>query len=512
MMSDQLATLRTKIARLKLNESLLYLNHVLATIRAETDDVALRRCLIESKLVFPHLVHFLAKEIIVGASNFGLEPLAWDSYEELCRIVIDLGDPLQGVGADVDMASVLIRLSHQQFPAQQLLQLQQLGLSLGLYRDVGRIIDPVDFDLRLEAEEALGMSIDAFISMAFLALSARTASHEGRSCAGTFLHWDLVQLQRQGLAFCTPDKWNPFLKKAACSINGFRNECKKHDTSAAGLEYMQFAFNPLYRAPLIDVGDQLYIAPDPLLIVERTTEGLYYDLLERDHMRFTERFGYAFDAFVGQLLESAIDRERLWWESSTKSTLGPRYNAASKNADHAIACARGIVLIECKSIRPSLELTTYATKKSVEQLVDRISGAVEQLSLHAASIDRGEWTSFGIHPAKCVGLVATYGHVHGVNNAFFRRKVLDVLGKRSISPIPWAVVSLSELDSFVSLLDRGADEWQIAGSICSEGEIAMQLKNSYEPMLAENAVSAFSKRKADEFCERCLPSAETTTS
>ena len=76
--------------------------------------------------------------------------------------------------------------------------------------------------------------------------------------------------------------------------------------------YEQFGFNSLRKYPIIDVGNQRYIAVDPELIVKRVSHGIYYDMLGHVGMDFTTRFGDVFDCFIGEILESVIDANLLW--------------------------------------------------------------------------------------------------------------------------------------------------------------------------------------------------------
>src|SRR5258707_602206 len=95
---------------------------------------------------------------------------------------------------------------------------------------------------------------------------------------------------------------------------------------------------------------------------------------------FFRPFGYVFDRFIGNLLESVCSRDTLWWDADPNQTK-PRN--AGKVADWAYRGRTHTVLFECKSLRPSLDLTTYGSEDDINKMRGRIVSAVEQLIRHA---------------------------------------------------------------------------------------------------------------------------------
>src|SRR5439155_10546102 len=80
----------------------------------------------------------------------------------------------------------------------------------------------------------------------------------------------------------------------------------------------------------------LFVAVDPDLIVHRSTLGLFFDLFDKGGTSFSERFGYVFDKFVGQLLSSACPQERLWSSSEWEQSLscGQDRKSTRLNSSH----------------------------------------------------------------------------------------------------------------------------------------------------------------------------------
>ncbi len=126
-MNGPLQKLREVVTTLKLDDSLLYLNHVLSTLRGESSDLALKQAIERSEVVPPHIIHFLAKEVVVHSTNFGVKVLDWPLLHELLQLAIGLDDPIQHDPnwKDADPTSFFVRVFHQQFPVQDHRVLQE---------------------------------------------------------------------------------------------------------------------------------------------------------------------------------------------------------------------------------------------------------------------------------------------------------------------------------------------------------------------------------------------------
>ncbi len=368
---------------------------------------------------------------------------------------------------------------------------------------------PKVFDLQAEIESELGTSVDEFISLGFLSMTFHTAKCGKFECAGTFRPMDFAEAYRLGFKMCVPENWNPFLNRVTCSPERFREVAKDYAVATDDSTHAQFEFSPLRRYPVLDVGEQRYLAADPRLIMERVTEGLFFDLFERDRTQFSRRFGHAFDAFVRQLLLSVVPTESLWSEAALRAGQPAGWQAPSKNADQAYIGSSETVLLECKSLRPSLELTTYASDASVAEMVRRLAGAVCQLSLHGQSIRDGRWIAFGLQPANYLGVVVTYGKLYTANSPFVRKEIEKRLLAEGVTPIPFVVLSLDELDGVVSLVERGNLLDDVIRKLCSDENAFNPLMRFFKEELVENATSRFAKDKGRELLENIGPKCET---
>jgi hypothetical protein len=507
-MLSALDRIQAETRLLKLDDAFLFLNHLLAVARGERQDPALDEHLRSRKARAPaFVVHFLAKQLLLLGSNLGIHPLDGPRFIRLQDLYFQLDDPIVHDPAwkDADPTGFFERLLGQQLPSQRRNMLQKYGLALGLFRDAGPVHYPVPYDLKGEIEGELGLPVEQFMAMGHLAYALRRASINGHECNGTFDHLYLVEAFRQGIAFCVPEVWRTFLARATRDRDGFRAACHNDLYRVKDALYTQFEFNPLHRFPLIDVGGGRFVAVDPDLIVERATFGLFYDLFERDGIVFAERFGYVFDQLVGKLLGSACPQERLWSAAAWEAALGGKKpKNASKIGDWVYKGESRNVLVECKSLRPSLELLTYGLDDSVKATVGRIASALEQLIRHDRAIQQGQWQAQGLAPKPAACVVVTYGRIQTINGPFVRRRVLQHLADKGLEALPFVVLSLEELDMAIRLVELGHPFDGVISSLSSN-------EDSFEPMaqfaaqLQTHALSSFSYDKGKAFMDGIAP-------
>jgi hypothetical protein len=151
---------------------------------------------------------------------------------------------------------------------------------------------------------------------------------------GTFQPMLLAQAFHQGLQVCVPEVWGPFLERISCDVAQFRQVAAMPPYNDHRAHLAQFALNPLQRFPLLNIGEQKYIAVDPELIVDRVTLGLFYDLFDAGEFAFTERFAHALETFIGQLLQSVGPGDCHWSEADVRQA-ARRWRPPSQNADRA---------------------------------------------------------------------------------------------------------------------------------------------------------------------------------
>src|SRR4051794_15760576 len=172
-----------------MDDSLLFLNHVLAVARGERRDPVLEQHVRSRKAKAPaFVVQFLAKQLLLHGSNLGLYPLDGPKYIRLQDLYFQLDDPIvhDPTWKDADPTGFFERVLAQQLPSQRRNLLQKYGLALGLFRDAGRVCWPVAYNLKDDIEGELGTLVERFMAIGYLAYALRRASYNGHECNGTF--------------------------------------------------------------------------------------------------------------------------------------------------------------------------------------------------------------------------------------------------------------------------------------------------------------------------------------
>lgn len=499
-MSSALEQIREIASRLRLDDSLLFLNHALAVSRGWSDDAELRHRLETLSAPLPaFVVHFFAKQFLLHGSELGPRQLDWATFERLYRLYFEIDDPIVGDPnwPQGDPTGFFERLFAQQMPSQHRNFLQYYGLALGLFRDAGAPQSLGDYDLRQDLESALGVSIADCMRMGHLCFSARLASNQGHTFLGTFNHGYLAEASASGLRFAVPENWQPFLDRVSCSRDAFRVAAHQPAYVVGDERFTQYEFNPLLRFPLIELSGGRFLAPDPDLMLKRVTLGLFYDLFERDGVKFSERFGDVLDRFVGDLLKSVCPLESLWSGLAWEATHGK--NSRGKIGDWVYVGESANVLIECKSLRPSLALTQFGSESGVKDFVCRVAKALKQLTGHNDSIQKGGWLDAHISPQPPIGVLVTYGRLQTVNAPFVRRQIVKELGNAAVE-FPFVVLSLEEFDVAIRLVECGHPLDEVMLTLAMQKD-RFDVLQHYRSELAERALSAATYRRAKGFLD-----------
>lgn len=495
--------LRREIRSLRLDDALLFLNRLLAAGRNVNSDRALEPVLRARPGRAPaFVVHFVAKQLLLEASNFGVNELDGPRFLRLMDRYFELEDPICGDPAwrDADPSGFFERYLAQQIAPQRRDFIQRIGLGLGLFRDTGPVRAKNEtYDIRADLENDLGMSIEDFMVLGFYCGAAIQAAPSGIPCHGTFTDAFGRHIVERGQTFSRPGVWPLFLDRVTADRERFRQVCSQPLYKATDARYTQFEFNPLVRYPIIRFDPGRYAAVDPLLIAERTTFGLFYDLFERDGPKFSNRFGYVFDRFVGNLLGSVCPSGALWWEADTTR---PKPKNPGKVADWAYQGENALVLFECKSLRPSLELVTYGSEESIRRVRRRISDAAIQLSDHANSIREGRWAPSGLRPTGAIlGVIVTYGNITTANGVFMRNRINQEFAEKGVKPIPFVVLSIEDLDEVVRLVELGNPLDQVVETLTAAEGSFDPLSRYSTAFEGQRPSSTFSFSRATEFMD-----------
>jgi hypothetical protein len=452
-MSDvTLQDIQDFVGSFHLDESLQFFSHLLAVSRGEKEDMQLSNIIYTRNAGCPAFaVHFLVKQLLLNSSNMLPRHLTGEDYCHLQDMLFQLRDPIQDdtEWENANPTGALSRMFAQQFPAQRRNHLLRIGIAHALFGDCGIVSTPVAMKIRNQLERLLEMPFEHFTRMGFLCGALRRDASRR-----FFTHHDLIEAFHQGFQFCVPEKWEPFLKRTSITRDDFRRRCKDV-RETIGTPYAQFEFNPLTKFPIIEGSGRRFVVTDPDLLIDRTTTGVYFDLLDQFGEDFTRDFGCVFESLVGEMLRSVFQKGAVWSESDWKDRYGDGHERMGKRADWALFEADRHILFECKGLRMPVPLTTYGDDNAVDALRGKIAKAARQLAVHASNILNGKWISEGFATKPSVGVIVTFGHVEAANLPFFRRPIAETLHGEGVLPIPYVVLSIEELDTLMSLVEEG---------------------------------------------------------
>lgn len=182
---------------------------------------------------------------------------------------------------------------------------------------------------------------------------------------------------------------------------------------------------PIARRPFLAVGESAF-CPSVRFLFERTTDGLYHDLLNsypddasgrRDRARFQRYVGAVYEDYIDRLFRRAIAaspskaRPIYLGPAALRQAIPPIHNGAeSPVCDHVIAYEGAIVLLDSKAkfmplrVRSGLDESTF-----IGRFEDLIIGAARQLDATIHHIRSGHLAQLGVnatpttrfHPVVC---------------------------------------------------------------------------------------------------------------
>jgi len=481
-----------------IESALLFCNHVLTACREEESDPIIRDLVNEFRLAHvPFLVHLAARQALLQSLGSSNRAIGTEDFKRLLNLLWEAleHDPAMEDPdwAQTNLAGYTIRFVGLQ---QRLIdiRLQTYGLAIALFTEEIPCGADESVDVPARVQEILGMSPVVFMRAGFAAVAIRTANSGQVELRGT-ISTDLVEKRSSEVGSGVADNWNRFLKLISGTQSVFRLKSREFTRSSSDLRYELYRFNMLRRFPLIDVGEKRFVIVDPDLVIARTTLGIYFDLLEADGTRFTDVFGYRFANLFGDLARKACGSNRVWSESSLPQQV--RDKPPSKNADHALLGDTSTVLVECKALRPSTKLLRMGNLTDTDALVARVAAAIRQLTEHSKAIQTGKWAPLGLLARNCYGVVVTYERIPSSNGLPFRRKVHDLLNQDGCTHLPYLLLSISEFDTLLRLVERGNAPDAIMAKLTADNNGGFP--GSFQSTLATDAISLVTRKRGEAF-------------
>jgi len=481
----------------KIDDGLVFLNYLLHV----SNDPKINPKMYEFVKQHPgsitdYKIEFLSKWLIICSEYtshaiFSPKELTWPVYLRLSELYNQINDPFvtdQKLKKEKPI-NFFIRMFYQQLTGQQRIKLQSFGSASLLYEKAG---SGSNYDIPNEFQRITGLSTREFMQLGMVLSSAKAGPYK---TAGTLNQSCIDKGINVGIDVLNKDKVQRFLNAASCDYDKFRITADQALFKVSDNKYILYEFNPLTKYPFIKVHPERWVSPNPDLVVDRVTSGIYYDLLDESGKSFTDNFGPIFEKYVGDLLGSVYPKEKILKEQQ----YGGKRNRKKGPADWTIFDNSCAILIECKSFAPNLRMKSIASETDIEEYTQRIADAVEQVYNHVNQIKSGNTDLKQFRSNEYRIIVLTFRRLQAVNTIFFKSIILDCLEKKGISNPEFAVFSLQEFENYLSLVERGISFSKLIERVETMGRgVALE---PYMDMLKQNAVPRIVAERGKEILD-----------
>ncbi len=237
-------------------------------------------------------------------------------------------EPMEGLD---DFYQFFFRTGHLQFPTQRL-PWKQIPRALLLYTSASGLVD--DYDPEKAFESLAGISIRDFMFIGNVVVILAQQSEDGQINVDV-----LMRLPHEVFSKANLDA---FFRLTVATESEMRQSILTV-VRIPGFEI--YEYNPLVERPILRDQYGRLILPVPRYLIDRVTEGLFYDLAEMDDGVFLTYLGKSFERYVGRLFvhhrNAEIHGEREYGSKRSRR----------KTTDWLIAHDSTAALLECKTKR-----------------------------------------------------------------------------------------------------------------------------------------------------------------
>jgi hypothetical protein len=408
---------------------------------------------------------FTAAGITLFALRFSLPPIArssqlqvmpWSELAPIAHLVIQylIADPFAFEPAiednyrDSTLIPVILRTVGNQFP-YDIPFFGQYGRSLKLFHHIpqqllGRPNIP-KFDFDAAFQEMRGVSLIDFIVVGYAAFAAANKSHaftggwfQKARTQGMDLKDEVVIRVLDHLA---ADQWQ---------MRDLYERYKQPDR-----RYGMYDYNPLFVHPIVrpwpkrehtTLDEDRLIAPLPMMILTRLSEGIYLQMFDRYKEDFTRYFGRLHEAYVGEVLQHSVPNKTLLSEDDIRRTY-----KRGKVPDWVIIDGDTAILVESKATGFQRKALATADSGAIDRSVSQVIVGLTQLHEFRDACER---RVAGLERFQACSdfklLVVTYEPFYIVNSVPFRKTIDTKLSKelsaRGVNIFPWYVLAVNQLE------------------------------------------------------------------
>jgi hypothetical protein len=291
------------------------------------------------------------------------------------------------------------------------------------------------FDAESAFASAVGISLKDFVFIGLSLFVLSRFNRDGGLPLEIFSKVAFEALQRP--------KIEAFLERTSATIAKLRSDAL---TIVRTPGYEIYEHNPLFERPVIQLSDGSLVLPVPTLILDRVTDGIYYDLAKAGGGQFLTHLGHAYESYVGKLFEHHttlhLEAEREY---------GPK-SAKKRTVDWLVSNGSSSLLLECKTKRLRINSPSpYRPQQLLDDLKAGVVTAVKQLWTTRKAMDErlvfADRSQDEVFP-----LIVTLGDSYLFNSDPVRSLLAN---ETSINPddFVYQVVSLDEIEDLTSLED-----------------------------------------------------------
>ena len=389
-------------------------------------------------------IALLAKFSILYGRNHSGKNLSYIDFLRLISLGQNLADPFMLKPQDelntTDLSALALRLVYQQFPLQEK-PFQGFSRSIALYSKLSanRMLSSGK-SLTEAFHDLYGIDVLDFIMIGFLLYVVSIAD------APMFTLSNIVNRRWP----IDPKYFEEENVKAVLSrISADKKQFSKvhEQTRERDRAFTKYEFNPLLKYPIVAFESE-YLAPVPDLLLDRITQGIYYDGLdnfreEGPRNDFAATFGYVFEDYVGELLKAEYGPENVTHEPE----YGGREN--KRGPDWIVFDGGDLLAIECRTSRLSLKTKSLGDVKALQGELRRI--LVDTLAKFQAKISALPTTPLGqgIRQFNTVyPLVVTLDRLEPYE--LMVRSIDEQLQKRGVEPYSYHLMDVTSLEQLLA--------------------------------------------------------------
>jgi hypothetical protein len=449
---------------------------------------------------FDKLEPFTAAGISLFAIRYSRPPIArssklyemtWSELSSIAHLVIQylIADPVSFEPAiednyrDSTLIPVILRGVGNQFP-YNIPFFGQYARSLKLFHHIpqqlrGRSNIP-EFDFDAAFQKITGVTLVDFILVGYGAFAAANSKH------GFTGGW-FQKAREQGVDYkdevvirvldqLAADQWQ---------MQDLYEKYRQPDR-----RYGMYDFNPLFVYPIVrpwpkrehtTLNEDRLIAPLPMMILTRLSEGIYLQMFDRYKEEFTRYFGRLHEAYVGEVLQHSVLNKALLSEDDIRRTY-----KSGKVPDWVIIDGETAIFVESKATGFQRKALATADSVAIDRSVSQVIVGLTQLHEFRDACERRAAGLERLHGCKDFKLVVvTYEPFYIVNSVPFRKTIDSKLSKelaaKGVNVFPWHVLAIDQLEKLQPHVAAG-----------------VELKNIIEKLLSHQTFDNILKEIADQ--------------